>query len=328
MLIADEQGVGKSFQGLALLGAYRGEWPALILCPSSLKGQWFRLCEEWLKPILPKELQSRCVKKVKDSKDPFDACINIVSYDMAALKEAELGAKLFQVVLLDESQSLKGRDTNRAKSLLPHLSRSKRVIALSGTPSLSRPSEIFNQVFLLRKDVFSNFHTFGERYCGAKHTRFGWTYDGATNLDELNILLETLCMIRRKKDDVLSDLPPKTRERVLVPMSPAQLLIVEKSVQHLREVEKKKDSVDPITRKSAFMSLWRDVGTAKIPSVIEYINKLIENDTDKFLVFAHHQNVLDELESFLRKKDVNYIRIDGKTKDEHRTRLVSHYTFF
>lgn len=113
----------------------------------------------------------------------------------------------------------------------------------------------------MRRDVFSNFHAFGERYCNATRNRFGWSYDGATNLDELNVILETLCMIRRKKDDVLTELPPKSRERVLLSMTPAQLLLVEKSILHLQSVESKKDKVDPITRKAAFMSLWRDVGT-------------------------------------------------------------------
>lgn len=51
----------------------------------------------------------------------------------------------------------------------------------------------------------------------------------------------------------------------------------------------------------------------------------MEEDDEKFLVFAHHQNVLDELETFLRKKNVKYIRIDGKTKEEHRTRMVSEF---
>lgn len=325
VLIADEMGVGKSLQGTALLGAYLSEWPALIICPASLKGQWFQLVEKWLKPALPENLQSRCTKKVKDGRDPLDACVNILSYDTATNKADEIGTKNFKVVLLDESHFIKGRSTNRAKTLLPHLAKAKRIILLTGTPSLSRPAEIFTQVSLLRRDVFSNFHNFGERYCEATRNRFGWSYDGAANLDELNVVLETLCMICRKKNDVLSELPPKTRERVLLTMSPEQLLVVEKSLNHLREIEKKKDIIDPITRKAAFMSLWRDVGTAKIPSVVEYINKMIENDSEKFLVFSHHQNVLDELESFLRRKQVNYIRIDGKTKEEHRTRMVNEF---
>jgi SWI/SNF-related matrix-associated actin-dependent regulator 1 of chromatin subfamily A len=325
VLLADEMGVGKSFQGLALLGAYMSEWPAAIICPASLKGQWYQLSEQYLKPALPVELQSRCTKKVKDARDPLDACINIMSYDIATSKADDIGAKAFKVVLLDESHFIKGRTTDRAKKLLPQLGKSKRIILLSGTPSLSRPSEIFTQVSMLRRDVFSNFHAFGERYCGASRNRFGWSYDGAANLDELNVVLESLCMICRKKSEVLSDLPPKTRERVLLTMSPEQLLVVEKSMHHLREVEKKKDTIDPITRKAAFMSLWRDVGTAKIPSVIEYMNKMLENESEKFLVFSHHQNVLDELEFFLRKKQVNYIRIDGKTKEEHRTRMVKEF---
>jgi SNF2 family DNA or RNA helicase len=51
VMLADEMGVGKSRQGLALLAVYQWEWPAIIICPSSLKSQWRALIEEWLTPL-------------------------------------------------------------------------------------------------------------------------------------------------------------------------------------------------------------------------------------------------------------------------------------
>lgn len=95
--------------------------------------------------------------------DLLDGLINIVSYDLASTKEEELASRNFQVCLLDESHYIKSRTAKRVQVLLPILSKSKRIILLTGTPSLSRPAEIFTQVHLLRRDVFSNFHNFGER---------------------------------------------------------------------------------------------------------------------------------------------------------------------
>lgn len=57
----------------------------------------------------------------------------------------------------------------------------------------------------------SNFHAFGLRYCGAKETNFGWNYGGATNMNELQLILEEKYLIRRLKSDVLSQLPAKQR---------------------------------------------------------------------------------------------------------------------
>ena len=115
--------------------------------------------------------------------------------------------------------------------------RSKRLILLSGTPALSRPEELYSQLELLERKPFSGlvelaavklwnlyvlfkifkknknrtFHAFGLRYCAAKETNFGWNYSGASNMQELQLILEEKYMIRRLKTDVLSQLPSKQR---------------------------------------------------------------------------------------------------------------------
>jgi SWI/SNF-related matrix-associated actin-dependent regulator 1 of chromatin subfamily A len=170
------------------------------------------------------------------------------------------------------------------------LQRAKRIILLSGTPSLNRPAEIFPQVHLLRRDVFSSFHAFGERYCDAQRDRYGWHYDGHSNLQELNVVLSTLCMIRRTKAVVLSELPTKTRERVALKLTTEQREVVEKGLSKLRQVESSKNT-DPITKKAAFMTLWREIGRVKLPSVVEYVNDLIQAG-ERFVLFAHHQFIL------------------------------------
>ena len=72
------------------------------------------------------------------------------------------------------------------------------------------------------------FHAFGLRYCGGKQTNFGWNYQGATNMTELQLILEEKYMIRRLKTEVLSQLPSKqrlafilnsTRLLIFIPMS-------------------------------------------------------------------------------------------------------------
>ena len=226
------------------------------------------------------------VNQVEKGSDAVNGLINILSYDLATTKAEELAARGFQVYVLDESHYIKSRTAKRVQSLLPVIGKAKRVILLSGTPTLSRPSELFPQVHLLRRDVFGSFHPFGERYCAGKKERFGWNFEGHSNLEELNIVLETLCMIRRTKDEVLTELPPKTRERIVLKMSPEQLSLIEKGIRNFCAIEAKKD-LDPISRKAAFMTLWREVGRVKLPSIIEYVNDLLEAG-EKFLVFCHH----------------------------------------
>ena len=49
---------------------------------------------------------------------------------------------------------------------------------MSGTPALSRPSELFSQIQAINQNYFNNFHEFGVRYCDAKETKFGMDYSG------------------------------------------------------------------------------------------------------------------------------------------------------
>lgn len=321
-LIADEPGVGKTRQGLAILGSYRAEWPCVVLCPSSLAGQWVKYIKEWLLA----DDEAHLVKCIRKGTDAMDAQVNVISYDLAAAKETELQARNFQVVVADESHALKSRTAKRTQVLLPVLSRCKRVILMSGTPALSRPSELFTQLFLLRRDVFHNFHEFGVRYCAAKKEHFGWNYDGSGNLDELHKVLEATCMIRRRKGEVLQDLPIKTREKISVQLTAEQLEVVEKSIKHLRDVTAKaKDAfVDQTTQQAAFLSVVRDVGKAKIPSTIEYLSALLD-EGEKVVVFSHHQLVRDELQRYLERRQVKFIRIDGQTPPAARTRQVDEF---
>ncbi len=262
------------------------------------------------------------IRWVRKGSEPLDGRINIISYDLAVNKAQELNVRRIQVILCDESHKLKGRTSQRTKSLLPILNKARRTILMSGTPALSRPAELFTQLSILRPDIFRSFHDFGVRYCEGKKSHFGWQYEGASNLQELHIILETLCMIRRTKDEVL-ELPPKTRERVALTLAPEQVQLIDKSVAHLKQVtEKAKEKfVDPVTQKAAFLSVWRDTGRAKCPSAIEYIHHLLQQG-EKFLVFAHHQYVLDEMETFLTRSGTSFIRIDGATPQNHRTRLA------
>jgi SWI/SNF-related matrix-associated actin-dependent regulator of chromatin subfamily A-like protein 1 len=96
-----------------------------------------------------------------------------------------------------------------------------RAILLTGTPALSRPVELFTQLNALNPRLFPTLHQFGVRYCNAHknrvaYNRYAWDYSGSSNLSELFLMLSNSLMIRRQKKDVLTQLPPKVRERIYV----------------------------------------------------------------------------------------------------------------
>lgn len=77
-------------------------------------------------------------------------------------------------------------------------------------------------------------------------------------------------------------------------------------------------------KRGALLKYFQETSKVKAKAVCEYVNDLLESDK-KFLVFAHHQSMLDELEDELEKKKYEYIRIDGSTSSENRQMLVQRF---
>lgn len=152
------------------------------------------------------------INVIQTGKQTADKLINITSYELVR-KVANPGR--FSVIICDESHALKDGKVERTKSTMAFLKCARRIFLLSGTPALSRPKELWNQINAL-STLFSNFFEFGIRYCGGKQGNFGWDFTGATNLDELHLLLRHTVMIRRLKENVLKDLPEKNRSRVQI----------------------------------------------------------------------------------------------------------------
>lgn len=174
------------------------------------------------------------------------------------------------------------------------------------------------------------------------------------------ILIELL--IFRLKSQVLDQLPPKTRQKINIEVDKAKsdeivtLLSIgsrlNKSnagedngtgVMHnfssiLKSIKDKRICTNmPIPSKyqyymenstalNMFQKAYKLTGSSKVPGVIQFCNELFEQNI-KFLVFAHHITVLDQLQANFEKKKVKFIRIDGSTKPEERFNHVGTLCF-
>lgn len=351
-LIADQMGLGKTVQAIAASLQYRANWPCLVICPSSLRYNWR---DEYLKWT---DIKPEDIAIVMTGKQACDKQLNIISYDLARAKADELKKQHFDMIIMDESHAIKSRKSKRTKALAPLLKKTKRLLLLSGTPALNRVEEIFTQLHVLQPKTWPSFHTFGLRYCNGKQGPFGFDYSGASNLEELFEKMSDSVMIRRHKDDVLKDLPPKRRQRILIQSTPKaqkminsfeqllgeqrnlegsiaqnkrdELLRIDAQDEHAedRQASVEKKALQNAKRinyefKAKFMQLYREVCVVKIPAILHYIQDQLESDTGPFLVFAHHQVVLDAVQQYLEKRKVSFIRIDGKTDPRKRQDLVN-----
>ena len=81
---------------------------------------------------------------------------------------------------------------------------------------MNRPAEMFNLLKVLRPDVMKSFLEYAYRYCNPQEREWGMEYTGSCNERELRFILRNSVMIRRLKSEVLSQLPPKRRQRIEV----------------------------------------------------------------------------------------------------------------
>ncbi|CAO4369008.1 unnamed protein product [Caenorhabditis nigoni] len=214
ILLADEMGLGKSVQALTIARYYKADWPLLIVCPASVKGAWKKQINTFF-PIIHR------IFIVDKSSDPLpdvrtSNTVAIMSYEQMVLKADLLKREKYSTIIFDESHMLKDGKARRTKVATDLAKIAIHVILLSGTPALSRPSELFTQIRLIDHKLFTNFHEFAIRYCDGKQGRFCFEAKGCTNSEELAAIMFRRFMIRRLKADVLKDLPEKRREVVYV----------------------------------------------------------------------------------------------------------------
>ncbi|KAH8072822.1 annealing helicase [Aureococcus anophagefferens] len=149
VLIADEMGCGKSAQAIRLCLHYFAEWPALIVCPASLRYTWAHELEKWLPTLAPSEISVAKGRSDKEAvcRKGIKFCIvtqSLFTESSGVAKAVE--DRKFQVVVVDESHGLRTRDSQRTKLLLPIMKAAPRLVLLSGTPALARPVELFSQL--------------------------------------------------------------------------------------------------------------------------------------------------------------------------------------
>ena len=312
-LIADEMGIGKTIQALCIAKLYEEDWPVLIICPGSVKYSWKN--EIQLRLLIPeKNIQIINSSKTKINKKNIN--FYIISYDLCRNLQTKLKKLNLNFYILDESHCIKSPVAKRSKIIIPLVKKAKRILLLTGTPLLNIPMEAYTTLEILNPQYFNNFKKFGRRFCDPKLTPFGLKWSGASNTKELHAIFE-LFMIRRLKKDVLRFLPPKTRIKIKIDCD-------EKIIN---EMGLKNNDINSISKTKSGMSrleMYVKTGYAKLVGIKRYVKYLLESQV-KFLLFAHHLKILDEIEKFVKKHKYDYIRIDGSTKPENRFKLSNKF---
>ncbi|HET9104700.1 MAG TPA: DEAD/DEAH box helicase [Solirubrobacteraceae bacterium] len=199
--LADEQGLGKTVEALACLEA-DDAFPAVVICPASMKLTWQREAERWL-PHRSVALVSGRVAV------PPRGDITILNYEIVAAHREALSRRRPRALVIDESHYCKNphaKRTHAVRALSGALPSDGLRLALSGTPVLNHVEELIPQLRIIGR--MADFGT------GASFAR---RFRGQISEERLHWHLRRHCFVRRRKAEVLPQLPAK--RQVVVPMA-------------------------------------------------------------------------------------------------------------
>jgi SWI/SNF-related matrix-associated actin-dependent regulator 1 of chromatin subfamily A len=344
MFIADPMGAGKTLESICMVKYYEDHWPALVVCPSILRSTWKNELVKWL-GIDPDDIAVvKATKCITSGKIPKNHKFLIISYSLLFKPHvfSFLTRKKYDTVILDESHYIKSRDSKRSMAAIKIISKAAIRVLISGTP-FSYPSEMYQQIKALYPEIYPRFFNsklhnqafsdplkfyFASRYCSPApfrvHGAVQWEFKGYVKWMELNSLLSTF-MIRRKKKANLNFLAPIIRNSIILEsLKPNKLKEISKLLTGAKKP--KKQPKDGIESKSPdkMMEAWRLTCSYKIPMVLQFIKQYIIDDIlqhkerNNVLIFFHHAIMRQEIQVILDAAHVEYLVIDGSTSQEKR----------
>lgn len=307
--IADEMGLGKTRQALITL-AVSNAFPAVIVCPASLKGNW----ENEVKRCLP----GKSVQVLYGNR-PYEtyADVVIINYDILSDWAAYLDP---QALILDESHYAKNPKAQRTvacQELADRVPASGLVLLLTGTPIMNRPVELLSQLRILGKlEAISPRprkgntdrdweYAFKFTYCGPTQVQAGrqgtkWEFKGSSQTAMLNERLRANCMVRRMRADVLG---MNDTVRIQVPMALNGKLDAYRAAERdfLSFIAKEGGPEAAMKASRALVittmnKLRMMAGLAKTDAAVEWVKDFFEqNEGRSLVVFAWHKEVQDAL---------------------------------
>jgi SWI/SNF-related matrix-associated actin-dependent regulator 1 of chromatin subfamily A len=289
--LADEQGLGKTIEALATVEA-ADAYPAVVVCPASLKLNWARELAHWLPGRSVQALSGNGGARSGDAATGLGpADVTIVNYDIVAARLEQLCALQPRALVLDESHYCKNAAAKRTQAvqrLSAVVPREGLVLALTGTPVINRPAELISQLRIIgRLDDFGSGVRFGQRFRGPDaHLRLHWH-------------LRARCFVRRLKADVLPQLPAKTRAIVPVELdNQAEYRLAERDLVawlrsqplDLRELDAKVAAALRAERLVRLNALKLLAARGKLNAALAWIHDFCSSG-ERLVVFAGHREV-------------------------------------
>jgi SNF2 family DNA or RNA helicase len=296
-----------------------------VFCPKSVKQGWFEELAQWaphLKAVVVDGSKKQRVELWQE-----DADVHIANYQLLLHDFQEIDKREWDLIAADEATVVSNPDaktTQHLKKLKAH-----RKIPMTGTPLSNKIQDIWSLVDWVDPGRLGSYFMFEKTYCTTD--RYG-NINGYRNLSQLKHFTDPL-MIRRRKKDVLTELPPKSYEKIVVELSPDERRIYKLLQNTVLKEAKEHLKNEGVSTRGLASRFVRDIRLRQAANAVQLITNepyksskieelkallpvLFEND-EKVLVFTQFRVVAELLAKELEK--YNPLQITGAVSEEDRT---------
>ena len=322
-ILADDMGLGKTIQVLALILTLKNERKferALVVAPVSTLSNWMNEIKRFVPSLNAYIYHGSSLKE--DLDNVFANDIVITSYATLRRNIKKITEYSFTYLILDEAQTIKNPVSKGYKSI--KLINAKHRLSLTGTPVENSTIDLWAQMNFLNPGLLGSLTDFKRKFAKAIEK------DRDTGKSELLKKMIFPFILRRKKEDVLKDLPPKEEIILYATMDKKQKRLYEEIRQFYKNKVQEKIDRNGLNRSAMFIfeALLKLRQAAILPSLVSqnYSNvpsckfdllKLkieeIVSENHKALIFSQFLGSLLEIKKWVESSGIEYTYLDGST---------------
>ncbi len=329
-ILGDEMGLGKTLQTITFILSNKGS-KSLIVAPTSLTYNWVSEFQKFAPTVRAvaangsKEEREEIIKNIENY-DVIVTTYNLAKRDLEGYKGID-----FDYCILDEAQYIKNPHSQNAKAMKEIKARNR--FALSGTPIENSLMELWSIFDFIMPGYLYDEKLFSVRY----HKKLK---ESPEILAELNKLIKPF-ILRRRKKDVLKELPEKIEKTLMVTLDDEQKKVygtyanhaVELIEKRVKEHEFKSSKIEILSYITKLRQLCLDPsvlmndytgGSVKIEALVELLHKSIE-EGHRILVFSQFTSVLKNINKRLIQEEISYSYLDGSVTSSKRMKMVSDF---
>ena len=329
-ILADDMGLGKTVQMIALFAAAKERGvslPSLVVCPTSVVLNWERELEKFAPHLKVLCIIGDAAERHSRLERAADYDVVVTSYDILKRDVAHYADLSFYYQVLDEAQYIKNSNTQNARAVKSVAA--QRRFALTGTPVENRLAELWSIFDFLMPGFLFTRRAFMNRFEAPIQRQ------ESRAAEHLRQMVAPF-ILRRLKQEVLTELPPKTERLLPSPMERPQRQVYLAAVSDLRRTITGSSKLSGKQRMTVLTQLTRlrqiccdprlccegyNGGSAKLDACMDLLREATAAG-HKVLLFSQFTSMLALLKERLAEEGIAHYILQGSTPKEERARLV------